>query len=298
MTDVPEPEDLYDDFEPEGEVSDTLSFAFEDELTAALHKGINGTSQPEQQGEDPDLSPRAVNETGRVVDEDEDDSALDDSELEEILVSILDDSQNQFAPARPPHSIAQQAASLVAQQGSLASTANVFKSGAALVNRRTVDPQDNSLDEMYTSAALLENERLVKSMALACGRAASEKEAGVLAAASVTLLLQDYPAVYRGLWPAIPSLCIGADVLARFLYRSVSLRPLVSSLPMLLRRVIDRLAHELATGRPISSQFTASILAKNTRAWLAAQTDQQPTRRQSKVHPRSIRARHSRQGED
>jgi hypothetical protein len=67
---------------------------------------------------------------------------------------------------------------------------------------------------------------------------------------------------------------------------------------MLLRRVIDRLAHELATGRPISSQFTASILAKNTRAWLAAQTDQQPTRRQSKVHPRSIRARHSRQGED
>lgn len=301
MMDVPEPEDLYDDFEPEGQEAEPLDLAHKDGQNSAPHKGINGKSRPRQPDRVPDPSPRAASETNRddlkKIEQDMDEGALEDgelasdgfdeSELDEILAALFETQPRSARPnARPLQSISRQAAALVARHGNLTSTAAVFKDGAARVTSGSAAPRGSAIHEINASAALLENTSLVQAMARASARASHETEAGLLAAALVPLLMQGYPSVYRGLWPAIPALSAGAAVLARFLHHSQALRPLVTDLPALLHRVLERLAHELASGRPISSQMTAGILAKYTGAWLSARTSGQPARQQGHLHQR------------
>lgn len=295
MSDVPEPEDLYDDFEPEGQESEAPDFAFEDELNAALRKGVNGKRHADKSAEVPDLPPRAASEAGRAADDelgedalasdDPDSGGLEDSELEDILASLFEEPPHRRSPARPPQTIAQQAASLVARQSSAASTGAVFKTGAA----RAASRPTHSPEEMYASAAQLENAWLVQTLTVAASRAAQEKEAGLLAAAAVPLLMQDFPAVYRGLWPALPALSAGVDGLARFLFRSETLRPLVTELPVLLRSVIHRLARDLSSGRPVTSRMASDTLAKYAKAWLEVRTGDPTTQLQPRSRPRPAR---------
>ncbi len=280
MMDLPEPEDLYDDLEPEGQESEPDT-AVGDERTAAPHNGANGKSRAAKPTGLP-ASPQPTRLTGSVnKDDDLEEGALEDgetaggslhdSELDEILALLFEDPPSRRKPAPPRKSLAEQAASLVARHSSQVSTADVFEDGAGLMH-------GSEFLEMYASAALLESAGLIQAMAQASARTAFEKEAGLLAAANVPIIMQGYPSFYRGLWPAIPALSTGADVLARYLHRSGKHRPLLVGLPGLLRGVIERLARELTAGRPVTTQAAAAIFANHTRAWLSARTKDQPAR--------------------
>jgi hypothetical protein len=212
----------------------------------------------------------------KALDPLKDDQQID--ELDQILASIFDLPVNSQQFERKPVSMEQRAADVVARSGNLASTDSTFRDHSRRLTRylggdpEAGNPSRQAPDVTAASLSLLEESSLIHAMFRAASLAANEKEAGLLAVASIPLILQQYPRVSRALWTAIPGLSLGVEALVRFLHRSEVTRPLIMDLPRLLRGSLNHLAQLILQRHAVSSESVSMILAEQTSLWLASHT--------------------------
>jgi hypothetical protein len=200
-----------------------------------------------------------------------------------LINEVLEELSSAHRSNRQPTPLAEQAAALVARYGNQASSDSIFMESAMRLAgnldrgpERTDMPRDGWFDDPLDSTPFREDIALIKALFKAASRAGSEKEAGLQAALSVPLMIRQYRRASRGLWPAIPALSAGMNVLARFLYRSEANRPLVLELPRVLRAALDRLAWYASHRRAVTSNVASTVLAEQAGIWLASRTRRGP----------------------
>ena len=197
---------------------------------------------------------------------------MDDADDLSIIQEALEEVAEQHPQNRQPNRWVEKAADLVARFGRQASTDSILKEYAIrFSNDLNADRSETEDEHSYVpmaSAAYLEDTALIRGILKAACHAASEQLAGLHAALSVPLIIQQYRPVYRGLWPAIPALSAGTEVLARFLYRTPSTRSLIMDLPKLLSVTLDHLARFVSRRRVITSEIASSVFAEQTHMWL------------------------------
>jgi hypothetical protein len=202
--------------------------------------------------------------------------AADQDDLK-LINEVLEDLFSEQRVNRQSHRMAEQAADLVARYGGQTRTDTVFAESAAhLARNLDADPQNATarsgiwFNRHTSSAASLEEAGLIRAMFMAASRAGNGREAGLQAVLGVPLLVQQYRRVYRGLWPAIPALSAGVDILARFLFRTDAGRSLIPELPRVLHSTLDRLAWYVSQRRPITSSLASTVFAEQTGIWLTS----------------------------
>jgi hypothetical protein len=117
-----------------------------------------------------------------------------------------------------------------------------------------VNPQQRA----YSPAALMEH------LGHAAAQAESEAEAEAFIGALVPLAAQILPRVAPTIMRAAPQLVRGLANVARTLRRSPQTRPLVRTLPTVMRRTAATLARQQARGRPVTPPRAVQALARQT----------------------------------
>src|SRR5260221_1342010 len=101
----------------------------------------------------------------------------------------------------------------------------------------------------------------------------------------------------RELEAVLPHLARGAAVLTRVLYRRPSTRPAIAVVPSIVDGTTSRLLRYGATGRPITRQIAARVMADQTRGVLVNPRRCRRAFRRNVVGTRAVhRARHRRHG--
>jgi hypothetical protein len=107
-------------------------------------------------------------------------------------------------------------------------------------------------------------EALMEHMGHAAAEAESEAEAEAFIGALVPLAARLIPRAAPALMRAAPGLVRGLAGAARTLRRSPTTRPLVRTLPTVMRRTATSLARQAAQGRPVTPQTAVRTLARQT----------------------------------
>jgi hypothetical protein len=113
-----------------------------------------------------------------------------------------------------------------------------------------------------------EHEALAEMMAEAASNASGEGEAEAMAGAAVVTVLS--PRDRRALSALLPDLLRGTVVLTRILRRHPRMRPLVKTVPGIMRRSVRNLKRRAAAGRPITRRAAARTTAREVRRVLGS----------------------------
>jgi hypothetical protein len=113
-----------------------------------------------------------------------------------------------------------------------------------------------------------EHEALAEMMAEAASSASGEGEAEAMAGAAVVTVLS--PRDRRALSALLPDLLRGTAVLTRILRRHPRTRPLVKTVPVIIRRSVRHLKRRAAAGRPITRRAAARTTAREVRRILGS----------------------------
>jgi hypothetical protein len=113
-----------------------------------------------------------------------------------------------------------------------------------------------------------EYEALAEMMAEAASHASGEGEAEAMAGAAVVTVLS--PRDRRALSSLLPDLLRGTAVLTRILRRHPRTRPLVRTVPGIMRRSVRHLKRRAASGRPITRRAAARTTAREVRRILGS----------------------------
>jgi len=113
-----------------------------------------------------------------------------------------------------------------------------------------------------------EHEALAEMMAEAASHALGEGEAEALAGAAAVTVLS--PRDRRALSSLLPDLLRGTAVLTRILRRHPRTRPLVRTVPVIMRRSVRRLKRHAAAGKPITRRTAARTTAREVRRVLGS----------------------------
>jgi hypothetical protein len=113
-----------------------------------------------------------------------------------------------------------------------------------------------------------EFEALAEMMADAASRASGEGEAEAMAGAAVVTVLS--PRDRRALAALLPDLLRGTAALTRILRRHPRTRPLVRTVPGIMRRSVRSLKRRAAAGRPITRGAAARTTAREVRRVLGS----------------------------
>jgi hypothetical protein len=113
-----------------------------------------------------------------------------------------------------------------------------------------------------------EHEALAEMMAEAASNASGEGEAEAMAGAAVVTVLS--PRDRRALSALLPDLLRGTAVLTRILRRHPRMRPLVKTVPGIMRRSVRNLKRRAAAGRPITRRAAARTTAREVRRVLGS----------------------------
>jgi hypothetical protein len=113
-----------------------------------------------------------------------------------------------------------------------------------------------------------EHEALAEMMAEAASNASGEGEAEAMAGAAVVMVLS--PRDRRALSALLPDLLRGTAVLTRILRRHPRMRPLVKTVPGIMRRSVRNLKRRAAAGRPITRRAAARTTAREVRRVLGS----------------------------
>ena len=112
------------------------------------------------------------------------------------------------------------------------------------------------------------HEALAEMMAEAAAESHNEMEAEAMAgaAAVATLSISDRAALRR----LLPHLIRGVAVLTRILRRRRLTRPVLRTVPTIVRQTVRTLKRRIAAGQPVSRRIAGQILASNTRRMLVS----------------------------
>jgi hypothetical protein len=113
-----------------------------------------------------------------------------------------------------------------------------------------------------------EHEALAEMMAEAASNASGEGEAEAMAGAAVVTVLS--PRDRRALSALLPHLLRGTAALTRILRRHPRTRPLVKTVPAIMRRSVRNLKRRAAAGRPITRRAAARTTAREVRRVLGS----------------------------
>ncbi|MFN8453545.1 MAG: hypothetical protein U0401_02560 [Anaerolineae bacterium] len=105
---------------------------------------------------------------------------------------------------------------------------------------------------------------LMEHLGHAAAEAESEAEAEAFIGALVPLAARLIPRVAPAIMRAAPRLIRGATRVVRALRRSPTTRPLVRTLPTVVRRTAVSMARQAAQGRPVTPQAAVRTLARQT----------------------------------
>lgn len=138
----------------------------------------------------------------------------------------------------------------------------------------------NPLRRVYADA-------MMEHLAHAATRARSEAEAEAFIGALAPLAARLLPAAAPTIMRALPGLVSGLSAATRVLRSNPAARPLVRTLPTVMRRTATRLAQQATQGRPVSPQTAVRTLAQQTARVLGnPQQCQQAVRRSQAVDRR------------
>jgi hypothetical protein len=113
-----------------------------------------------------------------------------------------------------------------------------------------------------------EHEALAEMMAEAAARVGGDGEAEAMTGAAVVTVLS--PRDRRALSHLLPDLLRGTAVLTRILRRHRRTRPLVRTVPGIMRRSVRHLKRRAAAGRPITRRAAAQTTAREVRRVLGS----------------------------
>ncbi len=105
---------------------------------------------------------------------------------------------------------------------------------------------------------------LMEHLGHAATESESEAEAEAFIGALIPLAARLIPRVAPSIMRAAPRLIQGATGIARTLRRSPTTRPLVRTLPTIVRRTATSMARQAAQGRPVTPQTAVRTLARQT----------------------------------
>jgi hypothetical protein len=125
--------------------------------------------------------------------------------------------------------------------------------------QREWEAEMNPLQRIYPDA-MMEMEHLAHAAMEAESEAEAEAFIGALIPLAARLLPRVAPAVMR----AAPQLIRGVSGAARVLRATPATRPLVRTLPSVVRHTVTSLARQATQGRPITPRATATTLARQT----------------------------------
>src|SRR5205823_12739935 len=106
---------------------------------------------------------------------------------------------------------------------------------------------------------LTNHEALAEMMAEAAAQEQHEAEAEAMVGASVMTVIS--PADRRALRTILPHLVRGAAILTRILRRRRITRPAVRAVPTIMRRTVQALKRQAASGQPITRGTAARVAA-------------------------------------
>jgi hypothetical protein len=126
-------------------------------------------------------------------------------------------------------------------------------------------------DEMAHEIAnheVTHNEALAEIMAEAASQEMHEGEAEAMAGAAVATVIS--PADRRALRRILPHLVRGTAILTRILRKRRVTRPLVRTVPTILRRTVKQLKRRAAAGQPVTRKAAARAAAREVRRVLSS----------------------------
>lgn len=125
------------------------------------------------------------------------------------------------------------------------------------------EPEGEAELEAAISGPPTSTQALAELMAAVAAKAPTDLEAEAMAGAAVVAAISPQDrAVLRGV---LASLVRGSAVLTRILRRRKETRPAVRVIPSVARRAATVLARRAASGRPVTRQTAARVMAKQTR---------------------------------
>jgi hypothetical protein len=139
----------------------------------------------------------------------------------------------------------------------------------------------NPLRRVYADA-------MMEHMAHAATQARSEAEAEAFIGALAPLAARLLPAAAPTIMRALPGLVGGLSAATRVLRRHPSARPLVRTLPTVMRRTAAQLAQRATQGRPLSPQAAVRTLAQQTARVIASPQQSRQAVRRSQVVDRRL----------
>ena len=122
---------------------------------------------------------------------------------------------------------------------------------------------ESEAENEISTRPVSEHEALAEMMAEAASNASGEGEAEAMVGAAVVTVLS--PRDRRALSALLPDLLRGTAVLTRILRRHPRTRPLVKTVPAIMRRSVRHLKRRAAAGRPITRRAAARTTAREVR---------------------------------
>jgi hypothetical protein len=154
-------------------------------------------------------------------------------------------------------------------------------------------PKDNEFEfELELEGELQQNQQqytdgLMEHLGYAAATAESEAEAEAFIGALLPLAAQLIPQVAPAIMRAAPNLISGLAAATKNLRRSPSTRPLVQTIPTIVRRTVTSMNQQRAQGVPVTPQTAVRSLAKHTYGVLSnPQQANQALRRSRAVNQR------------
>jgi hypothetical protein len=108
----------------------------------------------------------------------------------------------------------------------------------------------------------LEALALMEHLGHAASMAESEAEAEQFLPALIPLALKALPLVGKVAMKAAPHLLRGVSNIARSLFRSPTTRPLIRTIPTIMRRTAAQMARQVGSGAPVTPQLAVRTLAR------------------------------------